>query len=492
MPSQIDNPDVVDRCVDVLYDYVAGDRTFVLDDPEAEQIMTRLCRNYNSPVLENVTHETMRIYCVLHRMVAAYPRPDPAHQDETLRKLFVCKSRITAASKLGLSRNQFYDSVSQHWDPLLDFKFVDNSDAEDKFQKAVKSVLGYCAQRMYRIHGDSIYEPVKIGGVFCRCFRAVPHDTKEDTPLSALDLVASRVPNDPQNPDAFKSVCIQAFKAVASYLPICNAPELPVLRKNYRLYAFRNCLYDVERDVIYRHDEPIDANLYPGMSMTACKFIDLDLDWTPDQSQGLFPSPNACVADSDFPDDPNDFMSIHTPIVDALFDWQWPQSPEEQELLPAHLRTTDPRLLKRFMMAMFGRLLYKQNELDNFETILMIVGVKGCGKSSIIGLFDGLIYEPDDVAIMTGTSESTFGISQLDGKRIMLVAECGQIGVKNGKGLNEDDLLKLASSDRCEIRAKFQTPRAALLRPAMLMVGNLVPRWDNAECAMSRRVVYAR
>lgn len=185
-------------------------------------------------------------------------------------------------------------------------------------------------------------------------------------------------------------------------------------------------------------------------------------------------------------------MNIETPIVDQLFNWQWPQTPEQQAEVEPHNRTTDPRLLKRMVYAQLGRLLYTQNELDNYETILMIVGASGTGKSSLMMLLDGGFYDANDVAVMSGSSEGVFGISQLINKRLLVVAECGHIGLHGGRGLSEDDLLKLVSGDRSELRVKNETPRAELLKPAIFLVGNQVPKWQNSENAMSRRLFYCR
>lgn len=486
---------LVDLCIEAMFQYVEGDKVF--DFNGSVGVLHRLTRGFQCrPMIEQCTFHLDRLANTLLANVKAHPRADSAAQALAVRKIQLIRARIVAACRASAAINDFHATVSPYWDPLVDpvcttTDIFEDLESQSTFQRAVSCAEQYCARRQLKVFNDFIYEPVVREGVYCRSYRPMPREGCPDECMSTIELLAQHVMNDPLNPDAQRDSVVPNFSQVAKLLSIKNR-SLPLLVRNFRLFSFRNCLYDIERDVCYPHTGYIDANLYDG-NVTACRFIDEDFNYTPDATRSFFGVDGLVQTDADFQEDPGDFMnSIPTPILDSIVDFQYPQTPEAQAELDAHLRVPDPRLLKRMLYAMLGRLLYKQNELDNFHCALMVIGATSTGKSILVNLFQRMIYDPQDTCAMTGNSEATFGISGAENKRLLVVSECGHVGLHNNRGINEADLLGLCTGDPTELRRKNQTPKTTILNPAILMAGNELPRWRNAENAMARRVFFFR
>ena len=243
LAGKAEDPDVVSRCADALFNYVEGDKTFDNDPRGMAAFRTRLTNEYCIPELRYVLSQLINVVSVLE--IACLKNPTQ------LRKLAVVEARLRAVFQLSEHELIFANSMSKYWNSLIDPNLRANfltDNQTDKFQQSILAVLRYTALKQYRISGDVIYEPVLIDGVFCRCFKPLAERGDDSKAVTVRDLITRIVPHSMTDPQAWLQTVTIQYRTVAAYLSENDAPELPKLQRNFRLYAFRNVIYDIFED----------------------------------------------------------------------------------------------------------------------------------------------------------------------------------------------------------------------------------------------------
>src|ERR1044071_1737247 len=99
---------------------------------------------------------------------------------------------------------------------------------------------------------------------------------------------------------------------------------------------------------------------------------------------------------------------IDTPPVQVIFD--------KQRL---------PEVVCFFGYAMFGRMLYRLKDLDNWQLWLYLLGKAGTGKSSLLNIISN-IYPPEYVAIISNVVQKNFQTEHLQGKLVYLCPDVSE------------------------------------------------------------------
>jgi len=175
-----------------------------------------------------------------------------------------------------------------------------------------------------------------------------------------------------------------------------------------------------------------------------------------------------------------------TPIFDGLFRRQGYTffCDEYDEFAPYSI----PVLSSLFQIyAMFGRLLYRVNELDNFQLCIFLLGVAGTGKSVICEII-AKFYGKEAVGKMSANCQQTFALSGFVKKHLIICPE-----VKSNFGLAASDFQSMVTGESVSANVKHKEIVTIRKWPSqMLMAGNDVPPWSDSLGALFRRLLVVR
>jgi len=178
---------------------------------------------------------------------------------------------------------------------------------------------------------------------------------------------------------------------------------------------------------------------------------------------------------------------FHTPIFDGLFRRQGYTYFDES--LPEALSSAlPPRTSSLFQIyAMFGRLLYRVNEKDNFQLCVFLLGVAGTGKSVICEII-AKFYGKEAVGKMSANCQQTFALSGFVKKHLIICPE-----VKSNFGLAASDFQSMVTGESVSANVKHKEIVSIRKWPSqMLMAGNDVPPWSDSLGALYRRLLVVR
>jgi phage/plasmid-associated DNA primase len=218
-----------------------------------------------------------------------------------------------------------------------------------------------------------------------------------------------------------------------------------IMKPNPRFISFLNGVYDLVEDVLMPFDDDrLDE------SVCAMNFIEQEL------SPRLFPADRSLRS-----------ADIAAPKFESIIAFQVP-SPD----------------VIQFVLAMLGRLLHPVNQYDEWQVMMYILGVAGCGKSSILHIVER-IFPPDQVGIISSSGEPRWMIGSLHDKLVWMCPE-----TKRDFCLSNNNLQSMISGDMIEFEKKGKDPVHAKLRAQGIMVGNEIPAgWIDASGALTRRII---
>ncbi|KAJ1618453.1 hypothetical protein T492DRAFT_1131826 [Pavlovales sp. CCMP2436] len=183
-----------------------------------------------------------------------------------------------------------------------------------------------------------------------------------------------------------------------------------------------------------------------------------------------FCAPTACAKkrfEMDF--DPAWLLSgtVHaTPQLDSIIGLQeW--EPAEEELL----------------LGMLGRLLFPVGRYDTWRACLMLIGVGGSGKTTVINAG----YSPAQIGYISNTIEKKFPFESLVNSSVVIAADVDKDLMSN---LSQTDLHKIINGERVEINVKYGGRRTLQWIAPFMLVANVVPNWQDDQGQMTRRIVY--
>jgi hypothetical protein len=236
--------------------------------------------------------------------------------------------------------------------------------------------------------------------------------------------------------------------AVTEYLTSCRDMQLPDLRKDRRVFAFRNGIYITSEDAFVPHGpSPVRAKSDILRDDTvACKYFDQDL---------LIP-------------DASDWYALPTPSLQGILDHQ-----------------NFDESVSRWLYVFLGRLLYEVSELDGWQVIPFFKGQAGTGKSTLLMKVCAAFFEAEDVGVLSNNIERKFGLSAIVDKLIFVAPE-----IKGDLQMEQAEFQSVVSGEACQINIKYK--KAETLSKWVVpgaLAGNEAPNWVDNAGSVSRRMV---
>lgn len=283
---------------------------------------------------------------------------------KVLEMVFYAKRVVLAAFQAKLAVYQLH---LEHGDDNLDlaadldtrlgswalrFRYIENKTTP--MQNLLLFLLDGAMEKRYRKANGWMYEPVFVDGVNTHAWRPV-QEIKEFV-FGALHKETCW--------EQWCNATASGMKNISSaieYLTHCHDYQLPELRKQRGVYAFRNGVYLARQDAFHRFGDgpPLPEDV------VACKFVD---DAFPEDLVGA------------------PWHAIPTPHLQSIMDYQRFSADVCQ-----------------WLYVILGRLLYPLNELDSWQVIPFFKGAASSGKcvsgTTRTLMYDGSIKLARDVGV---------------------------------------------------------------------------------------------
>lgn len=374
--------------------------------------------------------------------------PRAAEKRDTLRRVVKVLEMVFYAKRVVLSAFQAKLAVHQlHLDDgMLDldtdldtrlgswalrFRYIENKPTP--MQNLLLFLLDAAMEKRFRKSGGWMYEPVYVGGKNTHAWRPV---------MEIKDFVYGMLHKE----TCWEQWCnatssgMKNISCAIEYLTNCKDYQLPELRKQRGVYAFRNGVYMARRDAFHAFDaaQPLSDDV------VACKYVDAEFD-----------------------DRDDDWRDIRTPSLQSIMDYQ--QFPPE---------------VCDWMYAMLGRLLYPLNDLDGWQVIPFFKGQASSGKSTIVLKVAKLFYDAQDVGVLSNNIERKFGLSGFCDKYLFVAPE-----IKNDLGIEQAEFQSVVSGEDVQINIKHKQAMARTWTVPGALAGNEVPAWADNSGSVQRRVI---
>jgi hypothetical protein len=230
---------------------------------------------------------------------------------------------------------------------------------------------------------------------------------------------------------------MNAVKQAAEFLTNCQDSQFRELKKDRRIFAFKNGLYFAKEDRFLSYKEKIPANT------VAAKYFDIDFQ------------------DLDCPSD-----QIPTPYFDSIFQ---------------HQKIDDDVL--RWIYVFTGRLIYEIDEMDGWQVIFFVQGQAGTGKSTYVMNVCKQLYDEEDVGVMSNNIQTKFGLSDLVDKLLYVAPE-----IKRDFSIEQGEFQSIVSGDKVTINIKCKSSRFENWKIPGIMAGNESPDFVDNSGSIQRRM----
>lgn len=280
--------------------------------------------------------------------------------------------------------------------------------------------------------------------------------------------------------------------ATAKTFEQLDTAAFPLLKPRRELYCLRNGVYDVDADSFTPHGASRSGFC---VSYVAEDWLD---EWDVSRGGpffrcGLDPRQHGEAEIAEAADewlargeDPDllDPMSIPTPALDLLLDYQWHDAadPDVSPAVPKTSRIENVDVVRRFFFAMLGRMLHPVGQLDRWQVFSLLIGYANTGKSLVIKALTELIGV-DNVGVLSSTTERGWELSGgLETKLAVLCPELGQT-----HNLPITDLLQMAAGEPVQIKNKNVTQVTVRWPSHLFFSGNRMATWPNTKNNLLRR-----
>ena len=286
------------------------------------------------------------------------------------------------------------------------FSKMDIEDA-NKVQQLLLYLLNCAQNKGYRRLNSDCYQ---------RLYTPEGHDTHAWERVCSMQDFVYDVTRKEINYDmwlALTSVRANVGTAV-EHLANCHDVQIPDLKKDRHIFAFRDGVYLAAEDRFVRYGTE-DARRLPAEAV-ASKYFDLRF---------------CCREGEDAAGDAGrkEWRGIPTPHFQSILDFQ----------------DMDAEV-SRWMYVMIGRLIYEVNELDRWQVLPYLKGAASSGKSTILTRVCRGLYEATDVGIMSNNIERKFGLSALHDKLMFIGPE-----IKSDMGLEQAEFQSIVSGETVQV-----------------------------------------
>lgn len=362
------------------------------------------------------------------------------------------------------------------------------------FQKALLLVEKYFRENRFRHKEDRLYLPdVDEYGQFRCFFKAHPRDIHEE-----IRYLASLKTSYCEFWQALTKTAGTIKEVAEHFVQDRTNPYFPILKPDAEYFRYLDGVFDARNGRILEFkDIKEDIVCTQGFDVTVptrdlaildSPFFLFDLDPREhkigDPRRKMFQTRTELAAKNDW------FYAFedHCPAFISILRYQIQEMPPLGQV-EEEWHYWDAEILLRFFLALFGRALFPLASRDNWQKVLMVLGVGGTGKSELADFFKRF-YGLERCAIFAAEMEKTFGISGLYGKDFWMITE-----MRTGFQFPPTDFLSLVVNECLLLRIKFKTPFGYQSRASGFVIGNEWPRdpkWQDKRGSMCRRSAMAQ
>jgi len=268
--------------------------------------------------------------------------------------------------------------------------------------------------------------------------------------------------------------CVTSKSQVASQakkqLTNTSDPMLPELKQKQGSWSFTNGVYFGQIDTFYEYGSEEIKELSRDFATT--KFFNMEFDNDAfetilNEAEEEFDEMNERKGDEGetYWGERAPWTKLKTPLIDKILD--------DQKLSPR---------MKRWIWVLLGRLLFPVGKHDTWQVMPFFKGIAGSGKSTLLKVIQ-MLFDPEDVSILTDQVEKMFGLESLSTGKIILGYDIGR-----NLGLSQMDWQSMVSGEGVVIRRKNRT---AISLPnwtiPQVYAGNQPPTWNDNAGSVSRR-----
>jgi hypothetical protein len=246
------------------------------------------------------------------------------------------------------------------------------------------------------------------------------------------------------------------LKACVEYLSSCPGPEFEDLVKQRNVYSFKNGIYitkkwDTEYETWKDQWIPFEGkgSIKIGESIVGCKLFDIDFDDCSSIENWFDIIKTKCPH----------FMSL-------MNDQRWPEE------------------VQKWMCILIGRLMYEVGELDNWQVMPYLLGMAGTGKSTILENIIKLLYDIEDIGVLSNNMEKKFGVGPLADKKIFIGPE-----IKGNLSLEQAEFQSMISGESMQVAKKYFEARTIKFTAPGICAGNETPNFTDNAGSMARRII---
>jgi phage/plasmid-associated DNA primase len=241
-------------------------------------------------------------------------------------------------------------------------------------------------------------------------------------------------------------------RVVSEYLQHCNDPEIPILHKHQRTWAFENGIYNGSHNQFYPWSHPALHD-----DIVACKYFPVDFN------------------DEEYTRQ----MEVRLENGDIRYDWRRIQTPHVDDIL---IDQQLPEEVRDWWYILSGKMAYRVREMDNWQIQLFIKGVAGTGKSTLLQLLIW-IWDPVDVGFLSNTVERNFPLEGL----LQCFVYFG-MDISEAFGLDQTLWQSMVSGEGIAINRKHKVRISVDFDIPGMMAGNRTPPYKDNAGSVSRRM----
>lgn len=139
-----------------------------------------------------------------------------------------------------------------------------------------------------------------------------------------------------------------------------------------------------------------------------------------------------------------------------------------------------------YLYAGLGRLFYAVHTFDRCEFTVMIEGIGGCGKSTIVKA-QMRFHPPHLRGVLSANQQPQFGMSSVAKKGKALVAYCSEM--TENPNIVQEEWQNANSREQMSLAVKHEAPLELEWTAPIMFVGNRFPSmWKNSQGQVSRRL----
>jgi len=228
-------------------------------------------------------------------------------------------------------------------------------------------------------------------------------------------------------------------KQCVEFLSNCQDSQFHELKKDRRVFSFRNGIYFADTDSFYDYKS---VNI--PKNTVSSKYFDLDFN-TKDES----------------------WKDIETPYFDSIFKHQ--DIPDE---------------ILKWIYIFTGRLIYEIDERDGWQVIFFIQGQAGTGKSTYVMNVCKQLYDEEDVGVMSNNIQPKFGLADLVDRLLYVAPE-----IKRDFSIEQGEFQSIISGDKVTINIKCKSSRFINWSIPGVMAGNESPDFIDNSGSIQRRLM---